>query len=285
MRRDDILLDMPRAIACRVGCLLVCSALSGAAATAQSLPAEPLQASSLPGAVSAEQSTTTPRPTALSGPIFAHLLGDVVGDLVRLPSKDTATWLAIGLSAAAGVRALDQPLSSQMSGTRALDGVFASGATIGGARLQIGAAFATYTVGRLTKSPRVAAVGTDLVRAQILTQILTGSIKSSVRRGRPDGTQFSFPSGHTSVTFASATVLQKHFGWKVGAPAFAVASYVAASRIQEKRHFLSDVAFGATLGIIAGRTVTIGRGEARFAVAPMAAAGGAGVSFSWLGAR
>jgi membrane-associated phospholipid phosphatase len=244
-----------------------------------------LPVSPLPSTLSAEQLPTTSRPAAVSGPLFTHFVGDVVGDLVRLPSKDTAMWLAIGLSAAAGARAVDQPLSSQMSGTRALDGVFAPGATIGGARLQIGAALATYTVGRLAKSPRVAAVGTDLVRAQILTQILTGSIKSSVRRGRPDGTQFSFPSGHTSVTFASATVLQKHFGWKVGAPAFAVASYVAASRIQEKRHFLSDVAFGATLGIIAGRTVTVGRGEARFAVAPMATAGGAGVSFSWLGAR
>ena len=34
-----------------------------------------------------------------------------------------------------------------------------------------------------------------------------------------------------------------------------------------KRHYLSDVAFGAAIGIMAGRTVTIGRGEARFAVA------------------
>lgn len=279
---------MARTVAARVRCLLVCSALCGVAATAsaQSLPAESLPVSPLPSPLKAEQlPTAAARPAAVSGPLFTHFVGDVVGDLVRLPSKDTATWLAIGLSAAAGARALDQPLSSQMSGARALDGVFAPGATIGGARLQIGAALATYTVGRLTKSPRVAAVGTDLVRAQILTQILTGSMKASVRRGRPDGTQFSFPSGHTSVTFASATVLQKHFGWKVGAPAFAVASYVAASRIQEKRHFLSDVAFGATLGIIAGRTVTVGRGEARFAVTPMAAAGGAGVSFSWLGAR
>ncbi len=41
----------------------------------------------------------------------------------------------------------------------------------------------------------------------------------------------------------------------------------------------------ATLGIIAGRTVTVGRGEARFALAPMAAPGGAGVTFNWLGSR
>ena len=95
----------------------------------------------------------------------------------------------------------------------------------------------------------------------------------------------SFPSGHAAVTFASATVLQRHFGWKVGIPAYAVASYVAASRVQMKRHYLSDVAFGAALGIVAGRTLTIGRGDARFAVEPMAAPGGGGIGFTWVGKR
>ena len=80
-------------------------------------------------------------------------------------------------------------------------------------------------------------------------------------------------------------MLQRHFGWKVGIPAYAVASYVAASRIQMKRHYLSDVAFGAALGIVAGRTVTVGHGDARFAVAPIATAGGGGVGFTWIGRR
>ena len=48
---------------------------------------------------------------------------------------------------------------------------------------------------------------------------------------------------------------------------------------------LSDVAFGAAIGIVSGRTVTIGRGENRFALAPMAAPGGGGVSFTWVGNR
>ena len=80
--------------------------------------------------------------------------------------------------------------------------------------------------------------------------------------------EFSFPSGHSSVTFATATVLQRNFGWKAGVPAYALASYVAASRVQMKRHFFSDVAFGAAIGIVAGRTVTVGRGRARFGSHP-----------------
>ena len=80
-------------------------------------------------------------------------------------------------------------------------------------------------------------------------------------------------------------MLQRHFGWKVGIPAYGVASYVAASRLQTNRHYLSDIAFGAALGIVAGHTVTIGRGNARFAVAPVAAPGGGGVAFTWIGTR
>jgi hypothetical protein len=49
------------------------------------------------------------------------------------------------------------------------------------------------------------------------------------------------------------------------------------------RHYLSDVAFGAALGIAAGRTLTIGRGNARFGLAPMASPGGGGVAFNWMG--
>lgn len=109
---------------------------------------------------------------------------------------------------------------------------------------------------------------------------MTGAIKTAVGRTRPDGTQYSFPSGHSATTFASATVLQRNLGWKVGVPAYVVAGYVAASRVQVRRHFVSDVAFGAAVGIAAGRTVTIGRGAHRFALAPAAVPGGAGFTLT-----
>ena len=41
-----------------------------------------------------------------------------------------------------------------------------------------------------------------------------------------------------------------------------------------------DVAFGAAVGILAGRTVTIGRGSTRLSLAPMAAPGGGGITFT-----
>jgi membrane-associated phospholipid phosphatase len=230
-----------------------------------------------------EERVSRPLPAPASAGTLFH---DTIRDFGRLPSQETLTWLGIGAFAATVAHSVDRPISDELSSARALDSTFDAGKSVGGARLQFGSALATLAVGHIVKSPKVATIGADLVRAQIISQALTAGIKLAVGRTRPDGTSYSFPSGHTSVTFASATVLtvlQRHLGWKAGIPAYALASYVATSRIQEKRHYLSDVAFGATIGIVSGRTVTIGRGDNRFAVSPMATQGGGGVSFTLVG--
>jgi membrane-associated phospholipid phosphatase len=49
--------------------------------------------------------------------------------------------------------------------------------------------------------------------------------------------------------------VERHYGWKGGLPAYALASAVAVSRLQRDKHYLSDVMAGATLGYIVGRTV------------------------------
>ena len=105
-------------------------------------------------------------------------------------------------------------------------------------------------------------------------------MKELTRRSRPSGSGFSFPSGHATTAFASATVLQRRFGWKVGTPAYAVAAYVAASRVQNRKHYLSDVAFGAALGVIAGRTVTVTR-HRELVISPMMTDGGGGLLVTW----
>jgi len=235
----------------------------------------------VPAALSHDEAGTTIGP--VPGLSVGTLFEETIRDFKRLPSKDTLTLLGLGAIAATVAHSADRPISNSFSSARSLGPAFEPGKTIGGARLQFAGAMATFAVGRLTDSPTISRIGADLVKAQIVSQTLTAGIKMSVRRTRPDGTAFSFPSGHTSVTFASATVLQRHLGWKVGIPAYGLATYVAASRIQEKRHFLSDVAFGAVIGIVAGRTVTIGRGERRFVASPMATPGGGGVSFTLVG--
>ena len=240
----------------------------------QTVSEQTLQRSSIP----------TPTLTPISTPTsMQNVIGDAIQDFRRIPS-----WTNVGILVAGGIGAAighssDAMVSRTLSGSQSLGSVFKAGETVGGARTQMAAALGTYAIGRFSGQNKIAAVGADLIQAQILAQTMTAGIKMSVGRTRPDGTQFSFPSGHSSVTFATATVLQRDLGWKVGVPAYGLATYVAASRIQDRRHFLSDVAFGAAICIVAGRSVTVGRGDAKFAVAPAAAPGGGGISFTWLG--
>jgi len=219
------------------------------------------------------------------GVLFADVLRDTLGDFRRLPSNDTLITLSLGATIALAGHSADGPTSAGLSGAHQLDSTFDPGEVLGGAAVQLAGAITPYVLGRLTGNERLLEVGGQLLRAQILSQTISTGIKLAAQRSRPDGTRYSFPSGHSTTSFATATVLQRNFGWKVGVPAYGLAAYVATSRIQEKRHFLSDVVFGAALGIAIGRTVTVGSGRARFAVEPAVTPGGAGVSVTWLGSR
>jgi len=93
--------------------------------------------------------------------------------------------------------------------------------------------------------------------------------KYIARRTRPYGTDpLSFPSGHTSSAFATAAVLHGHYGWKVGVPSYAFATYVGSSRLAQNRHFLSDVVFGAGIGLAAGRATTFHVRDSTVRIAP-----------------
>jgi len=208
-----------------------------------------------------------------------QLFTGTVRDIGRVPSTASAGILALGGAAAVGAHAVDHRVNTTFSSRQDLRGAFKAGATLGGTPLELGAAFTTYAIGRAMNKPCAAALGADLVQAQLMAQVFTIGLKQATQRARPAGSGLSFPSGHTTMAFASATVLQRHFGWKAGIPAYAAASYVAASRVQTQRHYLSDVAFGAALGIVAGRTVSVGHGR-QLMLTPIAVSRGAGASFT-----
>lgn len=223
----------------------------------------------------------SPAPSPIDpSPSFSGLFRQVGTDLTRLPTRENLLWLGAGAGVSLLGHGADRAVTATLSASRRVEDTLDAGDAIGGVMFQVGGAFATYAVGRLTGKPAVAQVGADLVRAQLVTQAVTQAVKVAAARNRPDGTHFSFPSGHSAGAFASAAVLQAHFGWKVGVPAYGLATYVAASRLSENRHYLSDVIFGATVGMMAARTVTLGHGRARFALVPTATARGAGIALT-----
>jgi membrane-associated phospholipid phosphatase len=71
-----------------------------------------------------------------------------------------------------------------------------------------------------------------------------------------------------------AAVLERHLGYRASWPALAVASYVAASRLVDNRHFLSDVVFGAALGEAVGWTIVGRHGRSQYALQPVPLHGG-----------
>lgn len=78
---------------------------------------------------------------------------------------------------------------------------------------------------------------------------VTELLKRTVREERPDKSdRRSFPSGHSSQSFAAAGTLHKRYGWKVGLPAHAVAAFVATARVKAKKHYVHDVLVGAAIG-------------------------------------
>ncbi len=181
------------------------------------------------------------------------LFGNLGEDVTHLPQMQNAYLAAIGGGLALAAHPADDTFNARL---QSHDAFFAPGKYIGGTAEQIAFSLGTYVFGRLRDQPKVAHLGMDLIQAQILTEMMVEPLKFSVRRLRPDGSdRQSFPSGHAAITFATATVIERHLGWRKAVLAYVIASYVASSRLHDNVHFLSDVVFGAAVGSIAGRTV------------------------------
>ena len=180
-------------------------------------------------------------------------------DIKNLPSPPNAYSAAIGGGAAAAVHPWDQTFNVRLrSHYDVVDDVFAPAKYYGNTPEQLALSIGTYAYGRIFDKPKVSHLGMDLLRAQIIAELLVQPLKFATHRERPDGSNFqSFPSGHAAATFAAATVIERHLGWKGAAIGYGIASYVAASRLHDNVHNVSDVVFGSAVGVIAGRTVTV----------------------------
>ena len=73
-----------------------------------------------------------------------------------------------------------------------------------------------------------------------------------------------------SMCFAS--VIHEFYGWKAALPLYALAGYSAATRAEDREHDVSDLVFGAALGLVVGHSVARGAPAeiAGFAVVPYA---------------
>lgn len=183
---------------------------------------------------------------------------------------------------AVGVGFADKPIQkeglhfSQKSTT--LNKVSSTISNLTGVRGSIIGLVATGSVGLIIKDQKL--VNTTLLASQasITGSAITTSLKYLAGRRRPysylpseearptfegpfskapDGKSFnhSFPSGHTTTSFAIATVFATEYGDKAFVPvlAYSLASIVGISRITENEHWSTDVLTGAAIGYLSGK--------------------------------
>lgn len=90
----------------------------------------------------------------------------------------------------------------------------------------------------------------QFLKAYSLSIATTHILKRLINKPRPNGGKYSFPSGHTTSAFSGAAFLQRRYGWKIGIPAYLLASYVGYTRIKARKHDIYDVMAGATIGVV-----------------------------------
>ncbi len=133
----------------------------------------------------------------------------------------------------------------------------------------LGEAGVLYAIGAVTKDQKLRRTGILGVEAIVDVSIVTEAIKLATNRQRPnqgDGSgdfwaggasnyslDSSFPSGHTSSSWALARVVASEYhGWLPKVGAYSFASLISANRITSRSHFPSDVVVGSALGYLVG---------------------------------
>ena len=110
---------------------------------------------------------------------------------------------------------------------------------------------------------------------------VTYGLKYGVNRTRPNGKRYSFPSGHTSTTFQSASFIHKRYGLKYAIPAYLGATFVGYSRVDAKAHYTSDVVAGAIIGSLSGFYFTTKQKKLNIQPIAMKSGYGIGIDYKW----
>jgi len=143
------------------------------------------------------------------------------------------------------------------------------GTRLGSGAMLVSLSVALLLAGFALKRPRVFEAGWRSLLAHGLAALVAQSLKHTIGRPRPrfmhadngfpwrpsfESGLDSFPSGHTTASFAVATVLAKIFP-RLAWPVYGLASFVAVSRAVRGSHFPTDVMAGVCLGMVVGISV------------------------------
>lgn len=200
--------------------------------------------------------------------------GRTVIDLATSPfTADRGTLIAAGvvLGGIAGLTQLDDNIKkyTQRHRNKTSDQVADYVRPFGEPLLLGGGTILAYAGGTALGNPKLQETGLLALESLIIAGSLTEGIKRVAGRQRPNQTddQFlfdgpngkgkSFPSGHATHAFSVASVLAEQYDETRYVPllSYSVATLTALSRINDNKHWASDVAFSAALGYAVGKLV------------------------------
>lgn len=170
-----------------------------------------------------------------------------------------------------------------------------------------------YAYGRFAGHPQAADLGLHAGEAVVLALGVTGALKGAIGRSRPYVTHdslpydfhpfkgftgednSSFPSAHTAIGFAAASAVTSELArtWRghtafVAPILYGTATAVGVARMYTDKHWASDVAIGAGIGILSGLKVVryahthpVTRLDRFFLATDVTAAPGGGVALSF----
>lgn len=140
-----------------------------------------------------------------------------------------------------------------------------------------------FSYGLLAKKSKYVSTALLALESFTLASMVTRVPKSLVGRQRPNnwegngpfsfkgpGGGNSFPSGHTTASFAVASVIATQFRDSKWIPitAYSVAGLAGLSRIYDNKHWLTDVVAGATIGTLVGNLVSHRTPHSQLTVVP-----------------
>lgn len=129
-----------------------------------------------------------------------------------------------------------------------------------------------FLYGHFNKKPREKSIAITTAKAMAVSAVYISTMKKIFHRHRPnkypanpfawEGPSLShehnaFPSGHTVIAFTVASVLGSEYKDKPFIPItlYSLAGFTAASRLNDNKHWVSDVVAGALLGYGIGKLV------------------------------
>jgi membrane-associated phospholipid phosphatase len=237
----------------------------------------------------ATQAAASRDPDPPSFRAFARGLG--MSFTTSLFSSQNLMPLVAGAGTTAILVPFDQEISSRFLGTA--DSLGTVGTAAGGVLVVSAVMGGTVLAAQISHNRRLDAAAFALAQTVVVENAIVESAKYITRRERPDGSDnLSFPSSHAANAFGIATVVAHYCGWRWGVPAYAVAGAIAISRVEAGKHWPSDVAAGATIGLLAGRSgirtterLSGARPSSRVSIVPVIGARRCGVFVSILPSR